>query len=123
MKETQKKSATPKVVATPVVATPTPTTVTIARSTAPRKGSSVVYDIPGLRVKVKVPRAAFVGNPPDALVIQGSPFAAPKATLTKEQRAALRAALTPADKARIARERATRAVARAAKLEAAAASS
>ena len=105
----------------PNVVAARPTTVTLPRSTAPRKGSSVVYDIPGLRVKVKIPRAAFVGNPPDALVVQGSPFAAPKAQLTKEERAAIRAALTPADKARNARERANRAVARAAKLEAAAA--
>ncbi len=110
----------PKV--TTPVAIPAPTSVTLARSTALRKGSSIIYVVPGLRAVVKVARAAFEGNPPDALVIVGSPFAAPKmpmAKLSKEERKALRDKLTPADRARIARERANRAAAKAAKLEAA----
>jgi hypothetical protein len=112
----------PPVVAPPVVAPPT--TVTLARSTKARKGSSIVYQIPGLPSTVKIARSAFGAVVPDALTLVGSPFAAPAvpmAKLSKEERAAIRAKLTPADKARIARERATRAMARAATLEAAAA--
>lgn len=63
-------------VVTPAIL-PTPASVTLTRSTAPRKGSSIVYVIPGLRATVKVAKAALEGNPPDALVIVGSPFAAP----------------------------------------------
>ena len=106
----------------PTVAVVAPTTVTLARSTKARKGSSIVYQIPGLPSTVKIARSAFGATVPDALTLVGSPFAppaVPMAKLSKEERAALRAKLTPVDKARIARERATRAVARAAKLEAA----
>ena len=112
------KPTTPVVVA-PVVAPPT--TVTLTRSTKARKGSSLVYQIPGLASTVKIARSAFAGDPPPAITVVGSPFAPPAAKLTKEERAARRGALSPADIARIARERATRAVAKAAKLEAAAA--
>jgi hypothetical protein len=123
MKPQSKKVVTP--VAQPVVVAP-PTTVTLARSTKARKGSSIVYQIPGLPSTLKIARSAFGAIVPDALTLVGSPFAPPSvrlAKLSKEERAALRAKLTPVDKARIARERATRAVARAAKLEAAASSS
>jgi hypothetical protein len=113
-----KPATKPVVVPTAAPVVVPPANVTLTRSTAPRKGSSIVYVIPGLRAIVKVTRTAFV-NPPDTLVIQGSPFATPVAQLSKEERAARRKAMTPADLARLARERATRAVAKAAKLEAA----
>ena len=113
------KPTTPVVVA-PIVAPIAPTTITLTRSTKPRKGSSLVFEIPGTKSTVKIARSAFAVVP-ETITVVGSPFVAAKAKLTKEERAALRAKLTPSDKARIARERATRAAARAAKLEAAAA--
>ena len=121
MKKTSAPAPAAKVTA-PVVPAPVaaPTTVTLSRSTKVRKGSSLAFEIPGTKSLVKFPRSAFA-IVPEAITIVGTPFAAPKATLTKEERKAIRAALTPADIARLARERANRAVAKAAKLEAAAA--
>ena len=109
---TQKKTA----VAAPVVV---PNVVTLTRSTKERKGSSVVFLIAGVRGRVLVSRTAFAGEPPATLDVAGQPFA-PPVKMTKEERAAARAAMTPLDKARAARLRADRMVARAAKLEAAA---
>ena len=116
----KQNSVAAKVVApvAPVVAQPT--SVTLPRSTKPRKGSSLIYTIPGIGATVKIPRSAFAVIP-DSITIVASPFPAAKANLQKEERKALRALLTPTDIARLARERANRAVARAAKLEAAAA--
>ena len=93
----------------------------LTRSTRERKGSSIVFLIPGVRGSVKIARSAFGEEPPTTLEIVGAPFVPPVVKLTAEQRAAARAAMTPLDKAKAARERATRAAARAARLEAAAA--
>ena len=111
MKKTQ--TAKPAIVPSPV-AIVTPPSVRLTRSAAPRKGSAIVYQIPGVRGTVKIARSLFEGEPPAVLDVSGSPFAMPKPVLSKEERAALRATLTPADKARLARERANRAMARAA---------
>ena len=117
------KKTTSKVVAVPkpsAVVAETPKTITLSRSTKERKGSSIVFLIPGVRGSVRVARAAFNGEPPATLDVVGSPFAPPVVQMTKEERAAARAAMTPLQKAVVARERANRALARAAKLEAAA---
>jgi hypothetical protein len=101
-----------------------PTTVTLTRRTTPRKGSSVVYSLPaGLRGTVKCARSVFGSVLPDSLTLTGHGFARPVAMLTKEERAAARAAMTPTEKATKARALANRAMARAAKLEAAAVAS
>ena len=97
-----------------------PRVVTLTRSTKERKGSSVVFLIPGVRGTVKIARTAFAGEPPMTLdIAEPSPFAPPVVKMTKEERAAARAAMTPVQKAQAARERANRA-ARLAALEAAA---
>jgi len=120
-KKTAKKTVAPSVVKALPQEIPLPATITLTRSEKPRKGSSVVFTIPGVRGRVLVSRVAFDAEPPTTLVVVGSPFAAPRVTMTKEQRAAARASMTPLQKAQAARQRADRAIARAARLEAAAA--
>ena len=120
---TQKKTA-PKVAAAPKpspVSVEVPKTVILTCSTKERKGSSIVFVIPGVRGTVKVARSAFGAEPPTTLEVVGAPFVKPIAKMTAEERAAARAAMTPLDKAKAARERANRAAARAARFEAAAA--
>ena len=106
-----------KVVAAPKPSPEEPKTI-LSRSTKERKGSSVVFLIPGVRGSVKIARSAFE-TVPDALVVVGRPFVAPVVRLTKEERAARRKAMTPKEKAAAARARAERALRLAAKLEAA----
>jgi hypothetical protein len=108
----------PAVVSTPKVETPN--VARLERSTKERKGTSVVFLIPGVRGTVKIARTAFVGEPPTTLEVVGQPFAPPVVKMTKEERAAARAAMTPLQKAQAARARAERALRLAAKLEAAA---
>jgi hypothetical protein len=91
-----------------------------------RKGSSIVYSFgDGVRGTVKFARSIFGDTVPETLpvpewpVVQGSK---PKAKLTKEERAALKAAETPQMKLAAAKERARKAQERAAKLEASLAS-
>ena len=81
---------------------------------------SVVFLIPGVRGTVKVARTAFVGEPPTTLDVVGQPFAPPAVKMTKEERAAARAAMTPLQKAQAARARAERALRLRCQLEAAA---
>jgi hypothetical protein len=99
--------------------------MTLTRTNVDRKGSSIVYSLgDGYRGTVKFARSVFGETIPSTLELTGDGFAAPgskaKAKMTKEERAAARAAMTPADKARRAKEIADRATARAAKLAAAA---
>ena len=108
-----------------VVSTPsTARVIVLTRGTEPRKGSGVVYSLAGLRATVRFARSAFgPGEPPATCQVSGEGFAEPfvaKASMTKEERKAARAAMTPAMKAEKARAFANRASARAAKLEAAA---
>lgn len=95
----------------------------LQRDTAPRKGNAIVFKIPGSRFTVYVSKSAFGGNVPDSLAVEGEPFApsGPKAKLSKEERAAARAAETPEQKLQAQRDRIARQQAKLAKLEAAAA--
>ncbi len=97
------------------------TTVTLTRSTKPRKGSSIVYTSPTLRGSVKFPASAFLVAP-DMLTLDGAGFASvtPKTKMTPEERKVARMAMTPAMKVANERQRIERAKARLAKLEAAA---
>ena len=122
------KKPASKVVATPKpapvaprpAAPEAPKTVTLNRATKGRKGTSIVFLIPGVRGTVKIARPAFVGEPPATLEVVGQPFAPRVVKMTKEERAAARAAMNPLQKAQAARARAERALRLAAKLEAAA---
>ena len=120
------KKPASKVVAVPSKPAPVapvveaPKVIKLERSTKERKGTSIVFLIPGVRGTVKVARSAFVGEPPATLEVIGQPFAPPVVKMTKEECAAARAAMTPLQKAQAARARAERALRLAAKLEAAA---
>lgn len=88
------------------------------------KGNLVLYTMEGVRGSVRFLTSQFAGDPPQTLTVEGTGFAQPsqpKSKMTKEERAAERAKLTPADKARAAQERANKAIARAQKLAQAAA--
>src|SRR5437773_837512 len=98
MKKTTTPQPQPKIASLPArqetSAPAVQTNVRLTRSTAPRKGSSIVFLIPGVRGTVKIARSAFSGEPPALLEVVGSPFApasVPKAKMTKEERAAERA--------------------------------
>ena len=98
-------------------------TMSLPRVNANRKGSSVLFQLPNGR-KIKMPRTTFGVVVPDALSfnVQEWPLAsgsAAKPKLSKEERAALRASMTPEQKVAAAREKAAKAQARAEKLAAA----
>jgi len=97
MKKTASKVATVPSKPAPVSTSKVdaPKAVTLTRSTKERKGTSVVFLIPGVRGTVKVARTAFAGEPPTILEVVGQPFAPPVVKTTKEERAAARAAMTP----------------------------
>jgi hypothetical protein len=88
-----------------------------------RKGSNLVYSFgEGTRGTVKIAASVFGPNPPETLPQDVSQWPVqvgqPKAKMTKEERAAARAAMTPQDKVAAAKARAAKAAERAAKLEA-----
>lgn len=98
---------------------------TLTRINPNRKGSSIIYSLgDGVRGTVKFARSIFGTVVPDTLpenvsewpVTSGS---TPKAKMTKEERAAARAAETPAMRLEKAKAIAARAQEKAAKLEAA----
>jgi uncharacterized membrane protein len=83
--------------------------IVLTKSDKARKSKSVIFTSPDLRGTVRFPASAFTGAP------------AAKAKLSKEERAAARAAMTPADKLQKEKDRLAKQQARIAKLEAAAA--
>jgi hypothetical protein len=83
--------------------------IVLTKSAKPRKSKSVIYTSTDLRGTVRFPASAFTGA------------AAAKPKLSKEERAAQRAAMTPADKLQREKDRLAKQQARIAKLEAAAA--
>lgn len=96
----------------------------LTRTNHDRKGSSIVFALgEGYRGTVKFARSVFGDSVPETLTLEGNGFATPgskaKSKMTKEERAAERAKMTPQDKVKRAREIAARAAQRAAKLEAA----
>ena len=88
-----------------------------------RKGSNLVYSFgEGTRGTVKIAASVFGANPPETLPQDVSQWPVQvgqaKAKMTKEERAAARAAMTPQDKVAAAKARAQKAQERAQKLEA-----
>lgn len=97
--------------------------MSLPRVNVNRKGSSVLYQLPNGR-KIKMPRTTFGVVIPDFLSDNVSEWplasgSAAKPKLSKEERAAQRAAMTPEQKVAAAREKAAKAQARAEKLAAA----
>lgn len=99
-------------------------TVMLQRINQNRKGSALVYKFAqGGLARVKISRSAFGAEIPETLSDNLAewplaPATKPKSKMTKEERAALRASLTPQDKVAAAKERARKATERAARLEA-----
>lgn len=96
-------------------------TITLVRSQKPRKGSSHVFTSPDLKGTVKFPASVFItGQVPDSLVLEGTGFSGvttPKSKMTKEERAAAKAAMTPEQKLAAQKDRLARLQAKIAKLE------
>lgn len=90
-----------------------------------RKGSNIVFQVPGRRGTIKFPRSLFGETVPETLDIDTQNFAAPgtsgsaKPKMTKEERAAARAAMTPAQKLEQAKARLAKQTEKLAKQEAA----
>jgi len=90
-----------------------------------RKGSHLVYQLEGRRGTIKIPRSLFGTEVPESFDIDTQNFAAPgtsgsaKPKMTKEERAAARAALTPAQKLEQAKARLAKQQEKLAKQEAA----